>query len=33
MAVIVFADPTRLFLKTGVRHGDALVLTKPSAWE
>jgi selenide,water dikinase len=29
MAVIGFADPARLFLKTGARAGDALVLTKP----
>jgi selenide,water dikinase len=28
MAVIGFADPSRLFLKTGVRPGDVLVLTK-----
>jgi selenide,water dikinase len=29
LAVIGFADPHRLFVKTGVRAGDSLVLTKP----
>jgi len=29
LAVIGFADPKRLFLKSGVRQGDAIVLTKP----
>ena len=29
MAVIGLAHPDRLFLKTGVRPGDALILTKP----
>jgi len=29
LAVVGMADPRRLFLKSGVRPGDALVLTKP----
>jgi selenide,water dikinase len=29
LAVIGFVDPHRLFVKTGVRAGDSLVLTKP----
>jgi selenide, water dikinase len=29
LAVVGFADPKRLFVKSAVRHGDALVLTKP----
>ena len=32
LAVVGFADPNRLFLKTGVRPGDALLLTKPIGW-
>ena len=29
LAVVGFVDPRRLFVKTGVRSGDAIVLTKP----
>ena len=29
LAVVGFVDPRRLFLKTGVRAGDVLLLTKP----
>lgn len=29
LAVVGFADPKKLFLKTGVRPGDSLLLTKP----
>jgi selenide,water dikinase len=29
MAVVGFVDPARMFLKTGVRAGDAILLTKP----
>ncbi len=29
LAVVGFADPKRLFLKTGVKPGDSLLLTKP----
>ena len=29
MAVVGFVDPAKMFLKTGVRAGDTLILTKP----